>query len=75
MPKEELALVPEQIAWNVSNATGMTKNGIACIAFPNGIPAEILFSEVGAKLLPVCNNNIRFEPTEEEPARKSAALI
>lgn len=45
------------------------KNGIACDAFPNGIPAEILFSEVGAEQLPVCNNNIRFEP-KEEPAQK-----
>ena len=46
------------------------KNIIACDAFPNGIPAEILFSEVGSKQLPLCNNNIRFEPIEEEPAQK-----
>lgn len=46
------------------------KNVIACDAFPNGIPAEILFSEVGAEQLPACNNNIRFEQIEEEPAQQ-----
>ena len=46
------------------------KNGIICDVFPNGIPAEILFDEAGARQLPECNNNIRFEPIEDKPTQR-----
>ena len=45
------------------------KKDISCDAFPNSIPTEILFSDIGAEQHSVCSNGIGFEPIEE-PAQQ-----
>jgi len=55
-----------------NNCKHLKTNSLTCLAFPNGIPCEILMSEVNHdKKLTGQSNEIVFELIEKKPNLKS----
>ncbi len=47
------------------NFLGRENNDLCCNAFPNGIPNDFFWGNVNVRTLKECNNNYKFEDSNE----------
>ena len=47
------------------NFSGRENNYLCCNAFPNGIPNDFFWGNVNVRTLKECNNNYKFEDSNE----------